>query len=97
MSRISTPIKKLLEELNGQTTYGYWEVLKENDLARPYLLRWHDQIGHLHVRIPEDTEYYEEAYGGLHMTEMFYFMLGLIEHKKIEYTINNVSEEMKEL
>jgi hypothetical protein len=97
MSRISTPIKKLLEELNEQSTYGYYEVLKENSLIRPYLLRWHDQIGRLHVRIPENTEHYKETYGGLHMTEMFYFMLGLIEHKKIENIMTNVAEEMKEL
>jgi hypothetical protein len=31
------------------------------------------------------------------MTEMFYFMLGLIEHKKIENIMTNVAEEMKEL
>ena len=67
MSRISTPIKKLLEELNEQTTYGYYEVLKDNDLTRPYLLRWHYQVQgrtlackDTHVMIPEDTEHYEQ-------------------------------------
>ena len=97
MSKIAAPIVTLLEELNHSTTYGYWVVLKENDLTRPYLLRWYDQGGNLNLLIPEDTEHYKQTYGGLHMTELYHYMLGLIDHKNIKDIINNRAEEMKEL
>lgn len=84
MSKISGKITRLLQSLNHRTTYGYWEVLKENDLLRPYLLRWYDQEGHLHIRIPEDLPDYKKIYGGFSMTEMYHYIWGHYSHKNIE-------------
>ena len=93
MIKISGKIKRLLNSLNNRTTYGYWVVLKENDLIRPYLLRWHDQEGHLHITIPEDLQGYSEIYGGLSMTEMYHYMYGIYSHKDITKIINKLGHE----
>ena len=97
MSKISGKIKRLLHSLNRRTHYGYWIVYKENDLIRPYLLRWYDQEGHLHIRIPEDLQAYKEIYGGLSMTEMYHYMWGLYSHKDIGIKTHKLMYENMEI